>query len=81
MSHYLNSSGRGFLETIDDCVADIANPPRGNLLQRGICQLKTWDRRYRQRRQLRELDAALLRDIGISDAEAGAEASKPFWKA
>ena len=38
-------------------------------------------RRRRTRRALMELDAALLRDIGVSPAEADFEANKPFWRA
>jgi len=34
----------------------------------------------RQRRTLRNLDAAALSDIGLTRAEAVAEASRPFWK-
>ena len=36
-------------------------------------------RRHQTRRCLAELDAATLKDIGISYAEAEAEANKPFW--
>ncbi|HRD50029.1 MAG: DUF1127 domain-containing protein [Candidatus Competibacter sp.] len=35
---------------------------------------------YRQRRALLALDAAMLKDIGISRADAVAEGSKPFWR-
>ena len=35
--------------------------------------------RYRTRRCLAALDAQILKDIGISYAEAEAEANKPFW--
>ncbi|THH35835.1 DUF1127 domain-containing protein [Aliishimia ponticola] len=34
---------------------------------------------YRQRAALRRLDADALRDIGISRAEATAEAQRPVW--
>lgn len=34
----------------------------------------------RQRRDLAELDARLLADIGVSPLDARAEARKPFWK-
>ncbi len=37
--------------------------------------------RYRTRRQLRKAGKHILDDIGITEAEARAEASKPFWKA
>jgi uncharacterized protein YjiS (DUF1127 family) len=40
-----------------------------------------WLSRRRGRRALARLDAALLRDIGRSRAEAGVEARKPFWRA
>jgi uncharacterized protein YjiS (DUF1127 family) len=36
--------------------------------------------RQRQRRALRELDARLLRDIGLTRQEALREGSKPFWR-
>jgi len=38
-------------------------------------------RRHRTRRYLAELDAHALKDIGVSYAEAEAEANKPFWTA
>jgi uncharacterized protein YjiS (DUF1127 family) len=36
-------------------------------------------RRHRTRQCLVELNAYLLKDIGVSFAEAEAEANKPFW--
>ena len=36
--------------------------------------------RWKQRRMLEELDARMLRDIGISRSEALAEANKPWWR-
>ena len=36
--------------------------------------------RARQRRQLRELSDHMLRDIGLTRADAWAEAEKPFWR-
>ena len=41
--------------------------------------LSAWQERARQRRELMELDDHLLRDIGISRADAAKEAVKPFW--
>lgn len=35
----------------------------------------------RQRRQLGQLDAHLLKDIGLTDDAARAEARRPFWDA
>jgi uncharacterized protein YjiS (DUF1127 family) len=43
--------------------------------------LKTWKGRIISRRELMELDAHMLRDIGLSDLEAQVEAGKPFWRA
>lgn len=42
--------------------------------------LACWIQRYRQRRALARLDERLLRDIGVTRAEAAAEAAKPFWR-
>lgn len=39
-----------------------------------------WSERARQRRQLAELSDAMLRDIGLTRADASAEADKPFWR-
>jgi uncharacterized protein YjiS (DUF1127 family) len=36
--------------------------------------------RWCQRRDLRELDDHLLRDIGITRKQAQHETGKPFWK-
>lgn len=38
-----------------------------------------WFARSRQRRDLAELDAHLLKDIGLTPGEAAREARKPFW--
>jgi uncharacterized protein YjiS (DUF1127 family) len=43
--------------------------------------MRTWYRRARERRALAELDDHLLRDCGLSRAEARREAAKPFWRA
>jgi uncharacterized protein YjiS (DUF1127 family) len=52
-----------------------------DLIQRLTDTLKTWKYRIASRRELMELDAHMLRDIGLSDLEAHREASKPFWRA
>ena len=39
-----------------------------------------WFERARQRRQLAELSDYMLRDIGLTRADACAEADKPFWR-
>ena len=38
------------------------------------------EERYRQRRQLLEMDDRQLKDIGITREQAEQEARKPFWK-
>lgn len=43
--------------------------------------LAEWRHRARSRRELMNLDDAVLRDIGVSRCSAGFEASKPFWMA
>jgi uncharacterized protein YjiS (DUF1127 family) len=46
----------------------------------------SWDsmraswRRYRSRQNIAQLDSHMLKDIGVSFAEAEAEANKPFWR-
>jgi len=39
-----------------------------------------WYERWRQRQALMRLDDHLLKDIGVSRADADLEATKPFWK-
>ena len=39
-----------------------------------------WIERCRTRRALARLDDHLLRDVGISRAEAAREAANPFWR-
>jgi uncharacterized protein YjiS (DUF1127 family) len=52
----------------------------GSLLGDLYLLLERWVERRRQRRALLELGDALLKDIGISRADALREASKPFWR-
>ena len=42
--------------------------------------LMEWRERARQRRALLWLDDRLLTDIGLSLADVGGEAAKPFWR-
>lgn len=39
-----------------------------------------WAKLYRSRQHLRDLDAHLLKDIGISPEDADREARRPFWQ-
>jgi len=49
-------------------------------IRRGAAVLDRWHQRGRSRRHLMALDGRMLRDIGISRAEADAEFRKPFWR-
>ncbi len=48
---------------------------------RAIRTLLIWQERDRQRRALAQLDARMLKDIGLSRAEVDLELGKPFWHA
>jgi uncharacterized protein YjiS (DUF1127 family) len=50
------------------------------LLTRVIDCLWEWRGRARERRQLSELSDVMLKDIGISRADASSEFEKPFWR-
>jgi uncharacterized protein YjiS (DUF1127 family) len=45
----------------------------------GRC-LRAWWHRYESRRELEEMDARMLRDIGLTRSAAWEEARKPFWR-
>ena len=50
------------------------------LFTRAIDSLGEWHIRARERRQLSTLSDAMLKDIGISRADASTEFEKPFWR-
>jgi uncharacterized protein YjiS (DUF1127 family) len=52
---------------------------RGALFRRTVQRLALWLRRHQTRRVLRDLDAHMLRDIGLTRRQATYEAEKPFW--
>jgi uncharacterized protein YjiS (DUF1127 family) len=54
--------------------------PRGRF-DRALSSLRRWLDRADQRAALNDLDDYLLRDIGITRAEAQAETRKLFWQA
>ncbi len=45
-----------------------------------LARPREWYEVYRQRRALLGLDDAMLKDIGISRADALREGNKPFWR-
>ncbi len=54
--------------------------PRAGRIARAIATLREWHRRSRGRDELAVLDDRMLRDIGITRADADFLSSKPFWK-
>lgn len=50
------------------------------LVVRVVDTLILWQERAQQRHRLAALDPYLLKDIGISRADAWQEANKPFWR-
>ncbi len=49
-------------------------------LLRALEVVERWFDRHAQRQALLELDDHMLRDIGLSRADAASEASKRFWQ-
>jgi uncharacterized protein YjiS (DUF1127 family) len=43
-------------------------------------QLREWRLRIRTRRQMLQLDARTIRDLGLSPGQLRFEAEKPFWR-
>lgn len=52
----------------------------GNVLQRLGAIITRWSQLAEQRRQLREMDDRMLKDIGLSHADVERITRKPFWK-
>ncbi len=51
-----------------------------DLLRSLATRLHAWRSRWRARNELRELDDAVLRDIGLSRSQASFDADRPFWR-
>jgi uncharacterized protein YjiS (DUF1127 family) len=66
----------------DAGVPQLTVRPRGRRwIRHAVETVLTWHERARERHQLMQLSDHMLRDIGISRAEAFGEAEKPFWRA
>ena len=52
----------------------------GRAVLAAVQTLMHWGERRRQRQALAGLDDAMLKDIGLSRADALFEADKPFWR-
>ncbi|KGU82438.1 DUF1127 domain-containing protein [Pseudomonas mediterranea] len=59
---------------------DNAAKNQASLPLRVLANLMLWQRRIASRHQLARLDARLLADAGISEAQRYEELSKPFWR-
>jgi uncharacterized protein YjiS (DUF1127 family) len=64
---------------------DLGPPRRPARARPGpAARLRGWSReairRYRTRKHIAELDARILKDIGITLSDAEHEANKPFWR-
>lgn len=56
-------------------------PARRRPINTGVfARVNTWLQRSRSRRELSELPAHLLKDIGLSESDRYREISKPFWR-
>lgn len=54
--------------------------PRTHWYLRLFATLAQWQRNARTRRQLAQLDARALADVGISPSERYQELERPFWR-
>lgn len=43
-------------------------------------RVRAWMERSLQRDELSELDPRMLRDIGVTEEQAGRESRRPFWQ-
>lgn len=69
-------AGRGNLRLVP---AIRVSPPRRRSAVSVIQQLELWADRRRERRALLACSDGLLKDVGLSRADAMREAGKPFW--
>ena len=61
--------------------ASLASARVFKLWRQLLTRPSVWGERDRSRRYLAQLDDSLLKDIGLTRAEARSEAGKPFWVA
>jgi uncharacterized protein YjiS (DUF1127 family) len=76
------------LYEVAEAIADLHSKDRGptpnsllTILRRLGAAYRLGRMRYRQRRQLMEMDDCQLKDIGITREQAEQEARKPIWEA
>ena len=68
--------------------ANLSAGPSGGFIQRlahlplvALETLLVWQERVSERRRLREMDDHMLKDMGLSRADAEREGTVPFWRA
>ncbi|GJD49299.1 hypothetical protein OPKNFCMD_2029 [Methylobacterium crusticola] len=69
-------AGRGNLRLVPTIALQPPRPRRSTSL---VERVELWAERRRERRSLRGCPDGLLKDIGLSRADALREAGKPFW--
>jgi uncharacterized protein YjiS (DUF1127 family) len=57
------------------------NHHQSSILARTLETLRIWHKRQQDRRQLAQLSARDLHDVGLSWSDIVYEAEKPFWRA
>ncbi|MBO9401875.1 DUF1127 domain-containing protein [Shimia sp. R9_3] len=68
------------LESLTSHAANAQLPVAARLALSFAALVTAWDQRARTRRALSKLDAAQLKDIGVSLADARAEVEKKMWQ-
>ena len=52
----------------------------GDAWDHAVANLREWRRRTREREELAALDDRMLKDIGLTRADAQLLSNKPFWR-
>lgn len=65
------------IRSLSSVAVELLSPSR--FAQRVFAVTRTWNERATQRRHLRELDDATLRDLGLTRSDAMREGDKLFW--
>ncbi|WP_407519616.1 DUF1127 domain-containing protein [Methylobacterium oryzisoli] len=70
-------SGRGNLRLVPGVAL---RPPRARRVLSLVERVELWAQRHRERRALMQAPDLLLKDLGLSRADAAREGDKPFWR-
>jgi uncharacterized protein YjiS (DUF1127 family) len=74
--HALSGAASGWTSPSVWCGRQDQEPHRSSRL----ALLREWRRRHRSRVSLCRLNSHMLKDVGLTYAEAEHEANKPFWR-